>query len=83
MRRVDLDIGGAEANQLRDLITEDCDDVGEEVLKACIRGLGTFRATRNSRTGWGWAALPLRRGLCGRVDRRTPRRQDAVCARAC
>jgi len=31
------------ANQLRDLITEDRDDVGEEVLEACIRGLGTFR----------------------------------------
>src|SRR5262249_7359994 len=43
VRRVDLDIGGAEAKELRDLITQDRDDVGEEVLEACIRGLGTFR----------------------------------------
>src|SRR3984893_17364071 len=43
VRRVDLNIGGSEANQPRDLITEDRDDVGEEVLEACIRGLGTFR----------------------------------------
>jgi hypothetical protein len=43
VRRVDLNIGGAEAKELRDLITEDCDDVGEEVLEACMRGLGTFR----------------------------------------
>src|SRR5262249_21650590 len=43
VRRVDLNIGGTEANELRNLITEDRDDVGEEVLKACIRGLGTFR----------------------------------------
>ena len=43
MRRVDLDIGGTEANQLRDFITQDRDDVGEEVLEACIGGLGTFR----------------------------------------
>jgi hypothetical protein len=44
VRRVDLNIGGAEANQLRDLITENRDDVGEEVFETCIRGLGTFRA---------------------------------------
>src|SRR5262249_15212407 len=43
VRRVDLNIGGTEANELRNLITEDRDHVGEEVLKACIRGLGTFR----------------------------------------
>src|SRR5262252_7002128 len=43
VRRVDLNIGGAEANELRDLITQDRDDVGEEVLEACIRGFGTFR----------------------------------------
>src|SRR2546430_14172360 len=43
VRRVDLNIGGTETNQLRDLITEDRDDVGEEVIEACIRGLGTFR----------------------------------------
>jgi hypothetical protein len=42
-RRVDLNIGGTEANQLRDFITQDRDDVGEEVLEACIGGLGTFR----------------------------------------
>ena len=43
MRRVDLYIGGTEANELGDLIMEDRDDVGEEMLQACIRGLGTFR----------------------------------------
>jgi len=43
VRRVDLNVGGTEANELRDLITQDRDDVGEEVLEACIRGLGTFR----------------------------------------
>src|SRR5215831_9468724 len=43
VRRVDLNIGGAEAKELRDLITQDRDDVGEEVLEACIRGSGTFR----------------------------------------
>jgi hypothetical protein len=43
VRRVDLNIGGTKANELRDLITQDRDDVGEEVIEACIRGLGTFR----------------------------------------
>ena len=43
VRRVELDIGGAKANQLGDLIAEDCDDVGEEVLNACICGSGPFR----------------------------------------
>src|SRR5262245_3491126 len=43
VRRVDLNIGGAEAKELRDLVTQDRDDVGEEVLEACIRGAGTFR----------------------------------------
>src|SRR6059058_1618247 len=43
VRRVDLYIGGTEANELGDLIMEDRDDVGEEMLQACIRGLGTFR----------------------------------------
>ena len=43
VRRIDLNIGGTKANQLRDLVTEDPDDVGEEVLEACICGLGTFR----------------------------------------
>src|SRR6266702_4008633 len=43
VRRVDLDIGGTEASQLRDLITKDRNDIGEEVLEACIGGLRTFR----------------------------------------
>lgn len=32
VRSVDLNIGGTEANQLGDLITEDRDDVGEEMV---------------------------------------------------
>jgi hypothetical protein len=36
VRRVDLNIGGTEAKELRDLVTQDRDDVGEEVLEACI-----------------------------------------------
>ena len=58
VRRIDLNIGGTEANQLRDLITEDCDDVGEEVLKACIRGLRTFRTPEiHEQAGAGQAYL--------------------------
>ena len=53
VRRVDLNIGGAEANQLRDLITEDRDDVGEEVLEACIRGLGFRRPEIHEQAGAG------------------------------
>src|SRR6516225_2172146 len=43
VRRVDLYIGGTEANQLRNLITDDRDDIGEEMLQTCIRGFRTFR----------------------------------------
>ena len=43
VRRVYLNIGGTEANQLRDLITEDRNDVGKEVIEACVRGFGAFR----------------------------------------
>src|SRR5262249_43349305 len=39
VRRVDLYISGTETNELRNLITQDRDDVGEEVLQAGIRGL--------------------------------------------
>src|SRR5262249_15720415 len=43
VRRVDLYISGTETNELRNLITQDRDDVGEEVLQAGIPGLGPFR----------------------------------------
>jgi hypothetical protein len=43
VRRVELDIGGTEANQLRDLVTKDSDDVGEKMLEARIGGWGTLR----------------------------------------
>jgi hypothetical protein len=37
VRRVDLYVGGAEAKELGDLLTEDGDDVGEKMLQAWIR----------------------------------------------
>jgi hypothetical protein len=43
VRRVDLNIGGTETNQFRDVIAEDRNDVGEEMIEACIGTLGTFR----------------------------------------
>src|SRR3984893_8426439 len=79
VRRVDLNIGGSEANQPRPH-----HGGSRRRRRGSARGLhtriGNVPATRNSRTGWGWARLLLRRDLCGRADRRTPRRQDAVCA---
>jgi hypothetical protein len=43
VRRVDLDVGRAEAHQLLDLVAQDRDHVGEEGVE---RGVGAARAVR-------------------------------------
>ena len=53
VRRVELDVGGAEANELVDLLAQDLGDVAEELLQASGRRPSSARGPRSSRTGSG------------------------------
>lgn len=53
VRGVELDVGGAETDELGDLLAKDLRDVAEERLQRVVRVRGAGPGPRSSRTGSG------------------------------